>query len=474
MEMININVMGWTLNPLLQHHRRSYVRGKKYSLPIRRGYVYPFQIPRPASGLAIASFKIVNEETGEVRELAGEMNFQIKRGDRYDMIKYLGTTALSGEWREGLHYATMSDGQHLWTSDSFCMVNDVSRMIKLEWWHDDPIPYRDGCIDYGYPYRNYCYIDQDIGKPSYFSSNQVIDKNGVEERIRSTTWKEYNFEHIMPEYLADCLSRVGQHHHITIHHLGRQMRAEKFSMPVSDWEEYGALMIGEFSFRTGTVITTRQSSQAGGAGSGGANPSFCVDVIYSTNLTINRDQFQEATATNGFGIYGDPGQYVALDNGPIGIYPAGRIVVYQIMNDGSARLRLGTEGDVFFDLQEEIYYSHNGGFDGYILPGVISVVRDPAPAVNGVITANVIAGTQVELHYRTETGMFTLDQSFPAASFEGGLTRPMEGWVAIMLKFVSPTCGIIQESDTYFLDQPEPVALSGLDYTTVLGSYPLI
>lgn len=478
MEMINLNVLGWSLNPELQHHRRAYVNGRKYHLPIPKGYIYPFQITRPRSSFGISRIEIIREETGEVTNILAAMTatgLSIIPGDQRDTIKYLGTIALPGVWAEGLYYLRMSDAQSTWVSDYFCMTANVESLVKLEWWHDTQIMYRDGCIDYQYPYRNYVYLGTDIGKPGYFTDRQVVVKNGLEETVRVTTWKQYNFEHLIPEYLADCLRTVTQHHHVLVHHLGRTFVCESFSILNLSWEQYGALAITEFAFRTGTLITTRQAPQVGSGGSN-ANPSQCVTVKYVVNTVITQAEFRQNFGN--YAQYGITGEHFAV---VLVLTDAGEAVtlisVYQITHlqttPNQTRIRLdAAAGDLFFDLETETYYVNTGGGDNkFTVPGITSIVRDSDPATTATITGNAITGAQADLYFKTEFGPYILAGSFTSAEITAGVNIDISGWFAAKLKFVTATCGELQESEPLFIDLPEVVALTGLDYNTVLDYY---
>jgi hypothetical protein len=454
MELINISVLGWTTNPALQDSRRAYVYGNIYCLPIPLGYFYPFQLVRPKGAGGINRFELVQERTGTVIDVLSTMQasgLSIIPGENSDTIRYLGTTPLAGTWEEGAYYARFSDGRTVWYSDYFNMVRDTDKLVKVEWWHNAPIAYRDGVIDYSYPYRNYVYLTSDIGKPAYPVDRDVITRNGVEYNLRVTTWKEYKFEVIMPEYLADCLRMITQHDNIRVLHLGRLFDCQSFTMDEVAWQDRGDLGVTVFTFRTGTLVTT--SSHVDG-GSSEPNPSACVEVRYEVNTILGLGDLDQIL--NNLGSYGIVGEHIAI-NGVIdlGAGPSGSFNVNQITHiqttPNQTRVRDAVAGDVFFDRNSQEYYVHTGTALGFTRPRVNTVTY--LAADNATITGYGIPGASAELLYKTEfSGYLPSGIIMTYSQLLAGVTINPEGWTAVKLVFATASCGVLQESVEFFLD----------------------
>jgi len=461
-----MNVMGWTTNPRMIHHRREYVRGKKYRLPVEVGYFYPFQLVRDRSPFDISRFEIIREETGEVRNVLADMRatgLSVITGDETDTIRYLGTVALPGVWAEGLYHAKMSDGAQTWETDTFCMVADVSEMVKVEWWHNEPIRYRDGVIDYAYPYRNYVWMATDIGKPTYPVDQEVKVKNGVEIPLRVTTWKQYNFEYLVPEYLADVLRTIHQHHNKRVHHLGEVYDCQRFSLENLNWEEYGRLAVAEFVFRTDTVVTTLSNP---GATINVPTGNECLSVRYTTNRVLGISEF--VNNLDNLGTYGIVGDHIAV-NGVIdlGAGPTGSFNVLQITHlstsPDTTRVRDAVAGDLFFDVYSERYFVHTGTPFGFTAPKITEIT-------DTTLTGLALTGSTVEVYFMIEGGMFTRQGSYTAAQINAGISVDASNWFAAKLVFLTAGCGILQESQTFVLNLPEPEVLRGWNYGTWDGT----
>lgn len=466
MERINMNVMGWTTNPRIIHHRRDYVRGKRYRLPVEVGYFYPFQLVRDRSPFGITRFEIVREEDGQVFNVLADMvatGLSIIPGDTSDTIRYLGTVALPGFWEQGLYHAKMSDGSQTWETDTFCMVADVSEMVKVEWWHNEPIRYRDGVIDYAYPYRNYIWLATDIGKPTYPVDQEVKVKNGVEIPLRVTTWKQYNFEHLIPEYLADVLRTVHQHHNKRVYHLGEVYDCQRFSLDNLTWEEYGRLAVAEFVFRTDTVVTTLSNP---GSSAAPPSPSQCLPVRYTVNRILGISELINNLDNLGsFGIVGDHiaiNSIIDLGAGPTGAFNVNQIT-HLSTNPDQTRVRDAVAGDLFFDITTEKYFVHTGTALGFSAPKILTITET-------TLTGLALTGSTVEVFFMREGEMFTRLASFTAAQINAGIPVDPSDWFAAKLVFLTPTCGVLQESQTFVLNLPEPEVLRGWNYGTWDGT----
>lgn len=461
MEQINVSVLNWTTNPRLQYHRRRAAQGRKYKLPIPVGYIYPFQLSRPSSGLSISSFKVISDETGQAVEVISDImatGLTITPGDGFDMIRYLGTVPLPGVWPEGLYYCRMSDGVTVWYSEYICMVQDVSDLIRIEWRHSSPIAYRDGILDYAYPLRNYVYLDADIGFPKWPVDQEVELRNGIPFPVRITTWKEYRFNLPIPEYLGDVFRMLRQHDDKKVFHLGREFVCEVLQLEGDpDWGiSVGDVADAEFVFRTGTVVTTTAKPALP---TPPANPSACVPVRYVVNSIItDLNSVGDDLAT--YGIVGDHiGINVVLNfgGGETGSFTV-RQITHLSTNPQRTRLRDAVADDVIFDLTGEKYYVHTGEPRGFIFPGIYEDSE-------GTLTGFGIPGATAELWIRSEFGQFTRSGlTYTHAQLKAGISPPLDGVEAIRITFISASCGPLQDSEVFNLNAPDLIELTGYDY----------
>lgn len=475
MELINVSVLGWTTDPLLLTHRRKYAYGRKYHLPILTGYIFPFQLSRPHQINGISNVTLVQDETGTEVDITAEMvnsglSIVTTEGASTDMIRYLGTVPIAGTWSEGLYYLKMTDSTTQWYSDFFCFTDVVDDFVKLEWWHNSPIEYRDGIIDYSFPYRNYVYLHTDIGKPTYPVDELIDTREGREFAIRTTTWKEYQFNAVVPEYLTDVFRLIRQHDNQRVIVGDTTYVCDLLKMdPEIEWIGTGLFGAASFVFRTGTFVSTRSKP---GQGQTNANPNACVATRYTVNQIVTGSEFfanfSDVTS------FGNPGEFFAVNSVfDIGAGPQGSLSVYRIKADGTAQLETAIEDDLFFDVETLTYYVHRGDSIAFNIPEITSVVRDADPATTATITAYTITGATVELMYRTPLNTFVSAGTFTSAQLKAGLNIDVDGWEAVKLRFITTSCGFIQETEVFFIDLPAANPLTGLNYTTALNSYQL-
>jgi len=470
MASINVSVLNWNSAPDLQHHRREYAWGAKYHNPIQLGYLFAFQLSRVSTPAGINRLEVIRDEDGQAFNIlaaASAAGLTVVPGDRNDTIKYLGTVPLPGAWTEGLYYAIMSDGVTTWYSDYFTMVIDISDMVKVEWWHNTPMEYRDGCIDYAYPYRNYVYFKTHVAKPKYPVVEQADDRAGRKFVHLTSSWKEHRFATHIPEYLADVMRLIRGHDNVRVYYLGQVFECESFTMEDPQWEEQGDLADTTFTFVTDTFVIARtQSSSVSDGGGSSANPSQCLDVRFVVNSVV-RDLNTVGSDLGALGIVGDHiGVDLVLDfgGGPFNTFTV-RQITHLNTNPQQTRLRELDEGDVIFDLTEERYYVQTNQTFGLTEPRWYDLIDNNDG--NYTLLGYGLPGTTIQLYYKEEFTGWMLYQAYPSEDMNTGIVVPAATWFAVKAVFLSATCGPLQETPTFFLtggggDPPE--RLTGLDY----------
>lgn len=252
----NTNVLGWYLDSKYQNHKKDYAYNKVFPFVTELGTLPPFQIPYSSID-EVTKFDIIKfsdaTETSVLSQLT-TVGFNIQSFDDYDLAIYPGTVAFTGSWEPDLYYARFQDGTTTWYSDVFLFANDVSRCLKLEWWHNEDFVYPDGRIQYTFPYKTFAYLRTDIGKPDYKKLKEVSIRDGKEFDLKVTTWKEYKFEIKSPEYFADALSKVCQHDNVVITYDDVEFSVEKFESTVN-WQKRGDIAMVECLFTTDSHTT---------------------------------------------------------------------------------------------------------------------------------------------------------------------------------------------------------------------------
>jgi hypothetical protein len=237
--------------------------------------------------------------------------------------------------------------------------------------------------------------------------------------------------------------------------------------PEIEWIGTGLFGAASFVFRTGTFVSTRSKP-----GQVTANANACVATRYTVNQTVTGAEF--LANFSDVTVYGSPGEFFAVNAVfDIGSGPTGSVSVYRIKADGTAQLEAAVEDDLYFDLSTLNYSVHRGDSLGFTIPKVVSVVADPDPATTATITAFTITGATVELMYREPMNSFVSAGTYSAAALKAGVNIDVNGWEAVKLRFITTSCGFIQETDIFYLDLPAATPLTGLNYSTALNIYEL-
>lgn len=255
----NLNVLPFYTNIEEQNHRKEYAFGSVYTLIAPNYKLLPFQIVRakqdPPSQVGV--FELINFKTGAVTDILTEMlaaGFDLKFFDDFDLfINYAALSFPSLQLDAGQYYARITDAENEWFSDIFTVVDDLSKYLKLEYWDSRDLVYTGGKIDYSHPYRNFCYLQTEIGKPEYPFEEQAQNRDGFTFVEKQISEKKYKFTFLAPEYLCDALRIVRMHDFVNIYTLGRKYSVENIIL-APEWQTQGDIASVVVEFECDTVI----------------------------------------------------------------------------------------------------------------------------------------------------------------------------------------------------------------------------
>lgn len=256
------NVLAWYDSIGEQNHYKWWTYGQKFCLTTPIDYLIPFQIIRAVgTGAPITEFKIIRHDDGTETDILALANFTglevLEYVDKdYDNIFYPGVQSLLLNLEMGYYYLKISDGSTAFTkySEVFHMTDDVSEMIKIEFWHLSDFCFKDGHLDYKFPYKSTIYIQSDIGKPTYPYKEKVIENAGYVKHLQQTSYKLNKFMTIAPEYLLDFMRTIRLHDHVFIYYKNQTFDVDEFLMTDPKWLQNGDVAETVFEFKTDTVI----------------------------------------------------------------------------------------------------------------------------------------------------------------------------------------------------------------------------
>jgi hypothetical protein len=175
----------------------------------------------------------------------------------YDLICYPGILSHGTSTPVGRYYSRMTVGTKNYYSEVYTIVDDVTKYLKIEYWHRYDFLYDNGHIKYFNPvsYKSVIYFDADIGVAKYLFEDKVSERNGVKMKIHQVSIKAFLFECLAPEYLCDALRVIGMHHDVIITDKnGRVYRVDDFIMTPAPLDPDKHLYKVDIEFRTNTIV----------------------------------------------------------------------------------------------------------------------------------------------------------------------------------------------------------------------------
>lgn len=157
--------------------------------------------------------------------------------------------------KEGGYYLkfTFENGNEHYSEIFTAINNPFEKFIKLVYWEEGDFESNDVIIDYTYPFKNYLYLDTEIGKPDYEFEEVVTKRDGYEFVEKQVSEKTYNFEFLAPEYLCDALRIVRMHDHVKIYDKYGTYDVDTIII-TPKWQKNGDVAAVAVEFQTDTVI----------------------------------------------------------------------------------------------------------------------------------------------------------------------------------------------------------------------------
>lgn len=238
-----------------QNHRKPYAFGQAYPL-IASKSLLPFQLNVESfanrddlDDIVIYSAEIVYLTTGEVLDISDGLNAGLVVTNVGNSDRQLLTWAMPSSFTvdQGLAYLKVVDidRETTYYSEVFCLTDDLSRYVKLDWWDNDS----EGNPDFIHT----LYIDTIVGKPKYELDEEGTDRDGyffVEKQISK---KIHRFSFVAPEYLCDALRVVPMADNIQVTFNGDTHACDRIVIE-PEWEEQGDLAAVDVELTIGTVV----------------------------------------------------------------------------------------------------------------------------------------------------------------------------------------------------------------------------
>lgn len=260
--MIHINTTSLAFYSRLdqQSHRLGYAYGGVYSLVCSTSRLLPFQVIVETTFPTVTAVLLRDIHGASVRNMTSHFSAtELKRisYDTYDVLVYLGATAVSPALAEGLYYLEIQTATANLYSEVFNAVGAVqaSEIIEMTYWDNNDFIFQHtvGRLVYSDNYRNKIYLPTKLAKPEYKIEEVVEDRDGfkfVEKQIQK---KLFKFSFLAPEYLCDVVSIIGMHDNIVINYNNKIYHVYDILFTPT-WTEDGFLANIDAEFTTDAVI----------------------------------------------------------------------------------------------------------------------------------------------------------------------------------------------------------------------------
>lgn len=235
-----------------QHHRKPYAFGQAYPLIASTKGLLPFQLEVDSYyenplDLNDAEIIYLDPEThiSVIQELRDGVYTSSDDTSEKTVITWPAPVLIT-QLHPGFAYLWIEDAHgNEYYSEVFCLVDDLSRYVRLDWWDND---------SEGNPgFINTLYIDTIVGKPKYEFDEEGTDRDGYFFAEKQLSKKVYRFGFVAPEYLCDALRIVRMSDNIQVT-FNRETHDCDSIVIEPEWEEQGDLASVGVEFTTGSVI----------------------------------------------------------------------------------------------------------------------------------------------------------------------------------------------------------------------------
>lgn len=220
----------------------------------------PFQICRAtrANGISwVRLYRANGSYVGTYTQQMTQAGLIIKRYQEYgyDTIIFPAIVPMQMFTEIGQFFIAIHDGVETWYSDIFTVVDNIDDYLKIQWYCEEDMYYRDGVITYAEPkFINTLYLNTQLGKPEYPFTEESEERDGLLFPTKQYTEKTYKFTCLASEAMCDVMRLIRMADYIRITDpYGNQYEADQFLFTPT-WQEQGNLASVECEFQTATIF----------------------------------------------------------------------------------------------------------------------------------------------------------------------------------------------------------------------------
>jgi len=196
--------------------QRSIAYCQQYEIYTEMQQILPFQIQLEGLNHQVAGVTlyksngdVVIQNILQYMESAGLVIEQDASGLN-DILVFRSIAPMALNLIEGYYYIDFEVQQNQtnpkrYNSEIFHMMPNLDNFLKLEYFANDEIEYPFGTINFAYPFKFRMYINTDIGRPDYKTTNEELVRDGITFYRKQLSQKVFKFAFIAPEYICDAL-----------------------------------------------------------------------------------------------------------------------------------------------------------------------------------------------------------------------------------------------------------------------------
>lgn len=233
-----------------QHHKKWYSYGSKNPLLVPDRTLPAFQIIGMTTG-TLVDVSLKRIETNQTFNLFNALGNPsglpglslVQTSATLWNVVYVPTAQFTQATPVGEYEIYISAGGKNWESERFRIVEDVSNMVLLEWWHNSDFSVQDGVIYYGTngAFKNSLYVNTILAFPRWETVDTVDDRDAIIFPIHQTWKKAFYIDILTTQAIADCITKIGLHHNKYVIYQGESYRIIYFVPGTPTWEPAGDL-----------------------------------------------------------------------------------------------------------------------------------------------------------------------------------------------------------------------------------------
>ena len=253
--MIDFNVIRWYKSLAEQEHNAWYNFGEIWPIISPNNQILPFQIIINYSAItSISPIKL--HSISENKDIVTDVT-PVKvavENEVYDIVMvHSGINSLSQSIPVGKYYMTFTVDGVEYFSNIFYAVDNIEDYVKIEYWNDIDLQFKDGRISYANDFKYNMYVHSTIGKPGYSFEEESTKRGGYTFIEYQTSTKIYKFVFLATESICDSLRIVKLSDYINIYTKNNNYKLISFSYN-TEWQDQGNLASVEVEFEIDLVI----------------------------------------------------------------------------------------------------------------------------------------------------------------------------------------------------------------------------